>query len=185
MKRTLIFVMQSYNVVNYDEKVVDGFYDVYRTDSNSVAQEKMPTLVDLESFSVTEKVAYDVILVNRVADIELRRLEEKAHLMSTEYGGSIAGPIMSFLVQKIADIVVDAMGGPVNDVDEFMRKWEARSYELRISLNTIVLPLGCLDVGLSRHRALLFKVVKFPSLYGLFDFAIELFDKYASYLIVH
>lgn len=150
----------SYNVIHYDEKVVDGFYDVYANNSSdSVAPGKMPMLVDLESVPITEKVDYEVILVNRMRDMELRKLEEKAHLISTECRASTTGPIMNVLVQKIADIVVDTMGGSVNDADEVMRKWEVRSYELRISLNTMILPLGCLDVGLSRHRALLFKVL--------------------------
>lgn len=163
-KKTFISVIQSYKVIHYDEKVADGFYDVYANNSDSVAPGKMPMLVDLESVPITEKVDYEVILVNRTSDMELRKLEEKVHLISTECRASTKGPRMSFLVQKIADIVVDTMGGPVNDADEIMRKWEVRSYELRISLNTIILPLGCLDVGLSRHRALLFKVVKYHHL---------------------
>ncbi|XP_022754663.1 serine/threonine-protein kinase EDR1-like [Durio zibethinus] len=40
-----------------------------------------------------------------------------------------------------------------------LRMWTSRSYELRNSLNTVILPLGRLDIGLSRHRALLFKVL--------------------------
>ncbi|KAF5781355.1 putative non-specific serine/threonine protein kinase [Helianthus annuus] len=51
------------------------------------------------------------------------------------------------------------MGGPVTDADEMLRKWTFRSYELRNLMNTIILPIGCIDVGLSRHRALLFKVL--------------------------
>ncbi|KAI7741588.1 hypothetical protein M8C21_019865 [Ambrosia artemisiifolia] len=51
------------------------------------------------------------------------------------------------------------MGGPVSDADEMLRRWTARSYELRNTLKTIVLPLGSIDCGLSRHRALLFKVL--------------------------
>ena len=65
---------------------------------------------------------------------------------------------MSTLIQRIAKIVVAQMGGPVSDADEMLRRWTLRSSELRNLMNTIILPLGCLDVGLSRHRALLFKV---------------------------
>lgn len=57
------------------------------------------------------------------------------------------GPVTSFLVEKIADLVVNRMGGPVNDAEEISNRWTATSYELRISLNSIILPLGCLDIG--------------------------------------
>ncbi|XP_027181432.1 probable serine/threonine-protein kinase SIS8 [Coffea eugenioides] len=149
----------SYNVVNYNEKVMDGFYDVYGINSNLVSAGKMPSLVDLESIPVLGNVDYEVILVNRAADVQLRELEEKVHLISIECQALRVGALLSFFVQKIADVVVNKMGGPVNDAEAMWRRWTARSYELRIFLNSIILPLGSLDVGLSRHRALLFKVL--------------------------
>ncbi|GMG99274.1 hypothetical protein Nepgr_001114 [Nepenthes gracilis] len=51
------------------------------------------------------------------------------------------------------------MGGLVGDTDEMMKRCRVTSNELRNSLNTVILPLGCVDVGLSRHRSLLFKVL--------------------------
>ncbi|KAK9273449.1 hypothetical protein L1049_018259 [Liquidambar formosana] len=149
----------NYNAVNYDEKVTDGFYDVYGITSNSITQGKMPLLVDLQALSILDKVDYEVILVNRSVDLELQQLEEKAFLISMECQVSEHDPILGGLIQKIADLVVDRMGGPVDDADEMLKRWTIRSYELRNAQNTIILPLGCLDVGLSRHRALLFKVL--------------------------
>ncbi|KAD5317274.1 hypothetical protein E3N88_17220 [Mikania micrantha] len=149
----------SNNVVNYDEKVMDGFYDVYGITSNSITQGKMPLLVDLQAITVSDNVDYEVILVNRMVDKDLRFLEERVSTISLECQAAGTTQIMSTLIQRIANIVVDQMGGPVSDADEMLRKWTFRSYELRNSMNTIILPLGCLDVGLSRHRALLFKVL--------------------------
>ncbi|KAL5728800.1 mitogen-activated protein kinase kinase kinase [Ranunculus cassubicifolius] len=149
----------NYNVVNYDEKVVDGFYDVYGITSNSTKQGKMPLLADLQATSSSDQIDYDVILVNRAIDPMLEELERTVVLLSAECRVLELGPIASGLVQKIADLVVNTMGGPVGDAEEMLRRWSVRSYELRNSLNTIVLPLGSLDVGLSRHRALLFKVL--------------------------
>ncbi|GMN35991.1 hypothetical protein TIFTF001_005679 [Ficus carica] len=149
----------SYNVVNYNEKVADGFYDVYTTSSNLIAQGKMPLLVDLQAISVSDDVDCEVILVNRMIDPELRHLEKRAHAISIECPVSDHGLIFSGLIQKIADLVVDRMGGPVGDADEMSRKWTSRRNDLRVLLNTIILPLGHLDFGLSRHRALLFKVL--------------------------
>ncbi|KAL1167834.1 hypothetical protein V6Z11_A05G044900 [Gossypium hirsutum] len=114
----------NYNVVNYNEKIVDGFYDVYGIASTLGAQGKMPSLVDLRA--------------------------------SRSFGRS---PVVSGMIQKIAEMVVNRMGGPVADAEEMLRMWTSRSYELQNSLKTIILPLGRLDVGLSRHRALLFKVL--------------------------
>ncbi|KAL8196699.1 hypothetical protein R6Q57_024592 [Mikania cordata] len=149
----------SNNVVNYDEKVMDGFYDVYGITSNSITQGKMPLLVDLQAITVSDNVDYEVILVNRMVDKDLRFLEERVSTISLECQAAGTTQIMSTLIQRIANIVVDQMGGPVSDADEMLRKWTFRSYELRNSMNTIILPIGCLDVGLSRHRALLFKVL--------------------------
>lgn len=152
-------MMQSHNVVDYNEKVVDGFYDVYGITSNSFRQGKMPLLVEFQAVSVSDNVDYDVILVNRMVDTELQQLEKRAYAVSLESGISQHGLLLSGLIQKIADIVVDRMGGPVGDADEILRRWKIRRHELRSSMNTIILPLGQIDVGLSRHRALLFKVV--------------------------
>ncbi|KAL1834579.1 hypothetical protein ACET3Z_004230 [Daucus carota] len=149
----------SNNVVNYDEKVMNGFYDIYGGSSNLTTQGKMPSLVDLEAIPVSDSVDYEVILVDRANDIELRKLEEKVVGLLLDYQALGAGQIMNGLVQIIADIVVDRMGGPVSNADEMLKRWTSRSYEVRNSLKSVVIPIGCLEVGLSRHRALLFKVL--------------------------
>ncbi|KAG8491318.1 hypothetical protein CXB51_014467 [Gossypium anomalum] len=149
----------NYNVVNYDEKIVDGFYDVYGIASTLGLEGKMPSLVDLQAVSVLENVDYEVILVNRLLDPELQELEKRVYNIYVQSQALGHGLVLSDLIQKIAEIVVNRMGGLVADADEMLRMWTLRSYELRSSLNAIILPLGRLDVGLSRHRALLFKVL--------------------------
>lgn len=149
----------THNVVNYDESVMDGFYDVYGIKSDVVARGKMPLFVDLQAISVNDDVDYEVIVVNRMVDFELQELEKSAVALSMECQASQCGPFMSGLIQKVADMVADRMGGPVGDADEMVKRWSARSYELRSSIKTAILPLGLLNVGLSRHRALLFKVL--------------------------
>ncbi|KAI3756037.1 hypothetical protein L1987_55849 [Smallanthus sonchifolius] len=149
----------SNNVVNYDEKVMDGFYDVYGIASNSVTQGKLPSLVDLQARTVYDDVDYEVILVDRRIDKELQYLEERVSNISLECQASGMSQIISRLIQRVANIVVAQMGGPVSDADEMLRRWTTRSYELRNTLKTIVLPLGSIECGLSRHRALLFKVL--------------------------
>lgn len=151
-------LLQTHNVVNYDEKLTDGFYDVYGVISNLNLQDKMPSLVDLQAASATDNIDYEVVLVNRSVDPALQQLERRAVSIALESKFEEHGPNASGLVQKIADLVVDSMGGPVGDAEAMLRRWTIKSYELRTSLNNIVLPLGSVEVGLSRHRALLFKV---------------------------
>ena len=154
----LFNLWQNYNVIGYEEKVMDGFYDVYGITSNLIERGKMPLMADLQTTSVSRNVDCEVILVNRIVDTQLKQLEEKACALFNECCVSELGLILSGLLQKLADIVVNRMGGPVGSADKITKSWAMRSRELRDSLRTIVLPLGCLDVGLSRHRALLFKV---------------------------
>ncbi|RDX80324.1 putative serine/threonine-protein kinase SIS8, partial [Mucuna pruriens] len=149
----------NYNVIGYDEKVMDGFYDVYGVSSNLVERGKMPLLVDLQTAPVSGDVDCEVILVNHVVDLELNQLERKACSLVEECCVSELGLVLSGLLQKLADVVVNRMGGPVSNAEKLMVRWAMRSRELRDCMGTIVLPLGCLDVGLSRHRALLFKVL--------------------------
>ncbi|KAL0874553.1 hypothetical protein Bca101_024258 [Brassica carinata] len=148
-----------HKVINYDQKVRDGFYDVYGITSNSLSQGKMPLLVDLQAISISDNVDYEVILVNRLIDPELRELETRASALSLECPDFARGQVSSVLTQKIANIVVEQMGGRVENADEALRRWMHRSYELRNSLSTTVIPLGRVNFGLARHRALLFKVL--------------------------
>lgn len=152
------YLWQNYNVINYNEKVMDGFYDAYGIASSLSERGKMPLLVDLLTVSASRNVDCEVILVNRAVDDELNQLEKKACILFDECSVSELGLILSGLLQKLADVVVSRMGGPVGNADKILKRWAMRSRELRDSLRTTVLPLGCLDVGLSRHRALLFKV---------------------------
>ncbi|XP_047941666.1 probable serine/threonine-protein kinase SIS8 [Salvia hispanica] len=149
----------SCNVINYGEKVIDGFYDVCGINSSLVVPKKMPSLVELKAISPLEDVRCEVVLVNRADDVELRKLEERVFYMFVESQALDKTLSTSFLVQKIADLIVERMGGPVSDVEEMFRRWRARNHELRAYLNSVILPLGSLDVGHSRQRALLFKVL--------------------------
>ncbi|PKA63645.1 Serine/threonine-protein kinase EDR1 [Apostasia shenzhenica] len=147
----------NYNVVDYDEKLMDGFYDVYGIVSNP--DRKLPSLVDLQAVSVSDRLEYEVVVVNSAVDHALQQLEERALSIAVGCRERENGAIDSGLVHKVAQLVADHMGGPVDDAEDMLRRWTIRSQELRTSLNTIVLPLGLLGVGLSRHRALLFKVL--------------------------
>ncbi|KAL9251971.1 Serine/threonine-protein kinase EDR1-like protein [Drosera capensis] len=147
------------SVVHYDEKVLDGFYDVYGIASNLIVQGELPFLVGLQALSMSQSSDYEVISVDRTSDYELRNLEKRAFeiFMDCEILG--CGLALHDLIQQIADLVVDQMGDPVGNAKEMTTRWRIASNEQRSSLDSAVLPLGRLNVGLSRHRALLFKVL--------------------------
>ena len=94
------------------------------------------------------------MIVNRTFDPTLVELEQVAHCFALDC------PIskVDTLVQRLAELVTQHMGGPVRDAGIKLAKWMEISTELRTSLHTSVFPIGSVKVGLSRHRALLFKV---------------------------
>ncbi|KAH9296134.1 hypothetical protein KI387_039722 [Taxus chinensis] len=148
----------NYNALNYDDKVVDDFYDLYGVVSDSKS-DKMPSLVDLQGIPLSEDISWEAVLVNRAMDLDLVMLEKKALALAVESNAGMVGSTRSKLVQNLADLVSDYMGGPVGDPDDMLRRWRMTRHNLRATLGNMVLPLGQLKVGLARHRALLFKVL--------------------------
>lgn len=147
---------QDYGVLDYEEKVVDGFYDVYGLFTDSTSQGKMPSITELETNPDTS--GFEVVIVNRKIDRSLEELVQIAHCFALDCPASE----VHLLVQRLAELVTEHMGGAVRDANIISARWMERSTELRTSLHTNVLPVGSLKIGLSRHRALLFKVrIKF------------------------
>ncbi|KAJ6928938.1 hypothetical protein NC652_012947 [Populus alba x Populus x berolinensis] len=140
-----------YNVLDYGERVMDGFYDVFCT--SSAVQGKMPSLMDLETNAGGS--GFEAVIVNRKVDPALEELMQIAQCIALDW---LANDV-TILVQQLAELVTGHMGGPVKDANLILAKWMERSTELRTSLQTSVLPIGSVNIGLSRHRALLFKVL--------------------------
>ncbi|XP_020104386.1 serine/threonine-protein kinase EDR1 [Ananas comosus] len=142
-----------YNVLDYHERIIDGFYDIFGFSPESSRQGKMPSLVDLQT-SIGD-LGFEVIIVNRSIDTALVELEQIAQCISLDC------PVAetALLVQRISELVTDNLGGPVKDANDMLARWMEKSTELRTSLQTSLLPIGCIKIGLSRHRALLFKVL--------------------------
>eukprot|EP00268_Persea_americana_P046744 TRINITY_DN4829_c0_g1_i3.p1 TRINITY_DN4829_c0_g1~~TRINITY_DN4829_c0_g1_i3.p1 ORF type:complete len:1070 (-),score=263.44 TRINITY_DN4829_c0_g1_i3:1148-4357(-) len=148
----------NYAALGYDDKILDGFYDLHGVLAESKSK-KMPSLVDLQSIPVSDSISWEAVLVNRVADTDLSKLEQRALMMAVESKSGSIGFDDSDLVQKLAVLVACYMGGPVVDPDNMLLTWRDLSNRLRESLGNMVLPLGQLKIGLARHRALLFKVL--------------------------
>lgn len=144
--------LQEYSVLDYEEKVVDGFYDAYGLSTHSRQQGNIPSLTDLENNLGDPN--FEVITVNRKIDHVLEELMQVAQCIALDCSASR----VALLVSRLAEVVTGHMGGPVKDANIMSAKWMERSTELRTSLHTGLLPIGTIDIGLSRHRALLFKV---------------------------
>eukprot|EP00249_Psilotum_nudum_P022895 c28683_g3_i1 orf=411-3836(+) len=149
----------NFNVLNYDDRVLDGFYDVYGVVSCPTSESVMPSLMDLQGTPVSDNIVWEAVLVNRATDPDLVNLERRTLSLVVDNRAGTMVTFRSYLVQKIADLVARHMGGPVVDADDVLKQWRTFSEELRSSLGNIVLPLGRLRKGLARHRALLFKVL--------------------------
>ncbi|XP_008240167.1 PREDICTED: serine/threonine-protein kinase EDR1 isoform X2 [Prunus mume] len=148
----------NYNALSYDDKILDGFYDLYGILMES-ASERMPSLVDLQGTPVSDSVTWEAVLVNRAADANLLKLEQMALEMAVKSSSDPLVFVNKNLVRKLALLVADYMGGPVADPDNMLRAWQSLSYNLKATIGSMVLPLGSLTIGLARHRALLFKAL--------------------------
>ncbi|OIT39610.1 PREDICTED: serine/threonine-protein kinase EDR1 [Nicotiana attenuata] len=142
-----------YGVLDYEEKVVDGFYDVYTLFTDPASRGKMPSLTELESIPGSSD--FEGVIINRRIDPSLEELMQIAHCITLDCPASE----INLLVLRLSELVTEHLGGPVKDANIILAKWMEISNELRTSLHTSVLPIGSLKVGLSRHRALLFKVL--------------------------
>ncbi|CAH9148686.1 unnamed protein product, partial [Cuscuta epithymum] len=149
--RALLF--KDYSILDYEEKVVDGFYDVYSLFTSPASRGKMPSLSELETNGGSSD--FEVVIVNQKIDPSLEELIQIAHCIALDSPTDQIG----LLVQRLAELVIEQLGGQVKDANIILTRWMERSMELRTSLHTSVLPIGSLNIGLSRHRALLFKVL--------------------------
>ncbi|XP_073281836.1 probable serine/threonine-protein kinase SIS8 isoform X1 [Primulina huaijiensis] len=148
----------NYNALSYDDKILDGFYDLYGILNESTSS-RMPSLVDLQGAPVSDDITWEAILVNKAADPKLLRLEQEALELASKVRPHQENVITSSMVQKLAKIVSDHMGGPVSDPDKMLIAWRNISHRLKATHRSMVLPIGSLTIGLARHRALLFKVL--------------------------
>ncbi|RDX89886.1 putative serine/threonine-protein kinase SIS8, partial [Mucuna pruriens] len=151
---------QNYNALGYDDKILDDFYDLHGTLTESTPA-RMPSLVDLQLLgtSISGSGTWEAVLVNRTADSNLLKLVKKAQKLTGKSSPDIEVVIDSNLVRKLAMFVADYMGGPIGDPESMRRAWRSLSYSLKATLGSLILPLGSLTIGLARHRALLFKVL--------------------------
>ncbi|RCV20969.1 hypothetical protein SETIT_4G101100v2 [Setaria italica] len=148
----------SFNALSYDDKILDGFYDICAT-GNEATLSTIPSLMELQALPLSHGAKTEAVLVNRALDSELVALEQKAFIMTVEFRSKNSEFVGRSLVQTLANLVSDHMGGPFVDPESMLLKYRNMSSALRAGIRSAVIPLGQLKVGLARHRALLFKVL--------------------------
>ncbi|TVU11912.1 hypothetical protein EJB05_45523, partial [Eragrostis curvula] len=154
----IAFRYWSFNALSYDDKILDGFYDICST-GDEPALSTIPSLMELQALPFSHGAKTEAVLVNRAQDSELVALEQKAFIMAVEFRSKNTEFVGPSLVRALASLVSNYMGGPVFDPESMLLKYQDMSSSLRASIRSAVMPLGRLRIGLARHRALLFKVL--------------------------
>lgn len=154
----LAFRYWSFNALSYDDKILDGFYDIWVIGGKS-AEPTIPSLVELREQPFSHGAKTEAVLVNRAQDSELVELGQKALVMAVDFRSQTSHHVGRVLIQRLAILVANHMGGPVFDQENVLLKYRNMSSSLRASIRSAVMPLGRLTLGLARHRALLFKVL--------------------------
>jgi len=137
---------------------LDGFYDICATRDEATLS-TIPSLMELQALPFSHGAKTEAVLVNKALDSELVALEQKAFIMTVEIRSKNSEFAGRTLVQTLANLVSNYMGGPVVDPESMLLKYRNMSSALRAAIRSAVIPLGQLKVGLARHRALLFKVL--------------------------
>jgi hypothetical protein len=96
-----------------------------------------------------------VILVNHLVDEGLCRAEAAAE----EAVAAVAPFGDAARVQALAGLVADRLGGPYASPERLARAHAAASGAVKAAARSAIVPLGQLQIGAGRHRALLFKVL--------------------------
>ncbi|KAH7665974.1 Non-specific serine/threonine protein kinase protein [Dioscorea alata] len=105
-----------YNVLDYKDKVLDGFYDALGLPI-SASEEKIPSLVALQN----RNLGFEGIVVNHAIDHDLVELEQ----------------VTQILVQRISELVAGQMGGPVQDASIMLVRWLENRIELRTFISSL------------------------------------------------
>ncbi|KAM0914369.1 hypothetical protein ACQ4PT_011562 [Festuca glaucescens] len=154
----LAFRYWSFSALSYDDKILDGFYDVWVTGGKPAAP-TIPSLVELQEQPFSHGAKTEAVLVSRAQDSELVELGHKALVVAADFRSQTSHYVGRVLIQRLAILVANHMGGPVFNPENVLLKYQNMSNLLRASIRSAVIPLGSLTLGLARHRALLFKVL--------------------------
>ena len=121
---------QSFNALSYDDKILDGFYDICATGDEATLS-TIPSLMELQALPFSHGAKTEAVLVNKTLDSELVALEQKALIMTVEIRSKNSEFVGCTLVQTLANLVSNYMGGPVIDPESMLLKYRKMSSALR------------------------------------------------------
>ncbi|GJS87202.1 DNA-directed DNA polymerase [Tanacetum coccineum] len=68
----------------YDDKILDGFYDLYETSTTRPLLLDMPSLLYLQRTSISDNITWEAVVVNKAADSKLLQLLEQSAKLTSE-----------------------------------------------------------------------------------------------------
>ncbi|CAK8571180.1 unnamed protein product [Lathyrus sativus] len=146
--------------LQYSDKILDGFYlihgmDAYTwtisTDMQNVGV--IPSIESLMSVKPCDNSSIVVVSMDKSRDPALRELQTGVLSLSSNW------ITIKDATDQLANLVYNRMGGGSSDEENLGTRWKECSEILKSCLQSIILPIGSLPVGLCVHRALLFKVL--------------------------
>ncbi|KAI5084308.1 hypothetical protein GOP47_0000477 [Adiantum capillus-veneris] len=146
--------------LTYADRLDDGFYHIWGMHPHVWAlcnhpaegDGRIPTLNSLKRVNPVQN-AMEVVVVDKHGDSRLCDMESQAFNLACKAAGS------KELAELLGKLVSQNMGGTAPAEQELISKWQMSSLALKECLNSVVLPIGSISVGLCRHRSLLFKAL--------------------------
>ncbi|XP_029146572.1 serine/threonine-protein kinase CTR1 isoform X2 [Arachis hypogaea] len=146
--------------LQYSDKILDGFYlihgvDAYTWSISSDLQNVgiIPSFESLMSIEPCDDSSIVVVAIDKFRDPGLRELQSRVVSLSSSWNSR------KFAAVQVANLVYSRMGGGRSTKENLGSQWKECAQKLKSCLNSVILPIGSLAVGLCVHRALLFKVL--------------------------
>lgn len=141
--------------LNVDDAVCDGFYEVFGEFPEAARPGAFPSLGALRCIVPRPGVRREVLLVDRASDPALVEAEREAIAAVAEAAPAGEAP----RVRALAQLVAGHMGGPQSNTPVAAEKWLRLVSRIKMERSSVVIPIGELYMGGSRHRCLLFKAL--------------------------
>eukprot|EP00879_Flechtneria_rotunda_P007398 GHRR01007760.1.p1 GENE.GHRR01007760.1~~GHRR01007760.1.p1 ORF type:complete len:799 (+),score=316.22 GHRR01007760.1:393-2789(+) len=141
--------------LDYTDIICDGFFEPVGDFPEIIEKGEFPTLAQLRHVQAFEGDRREVITVNRVADAELQLAEEQACAAVAQ--AAQFGQVQK--LQALAKYVSGRLGGPCPDEEQLATEYGRWTAPIKEGNKSVLLPVGSLTLGTSRHRALLYKAL--------------------------
>nr|BAC80147.1 constitutive triple response 1-like protein kinase [Delphinium hybrid cultivar] len=147
--------------LSYFDRIPDGFYLINGMDpyvwticTDMQKNGRVPSIESLKAMHPGDNSLVEVVLIDNHTDYRLKELHSRVISLSQSCNSS------NELVEQLGRLVCIHMGGAASpDESDLAPRWKECSEVLKDCLDSVVIPVGSISIGLCRHRALLFKVL--------------------------